>query len=349
MTGGSAWMIGVVSTLYPGETNPMVLAEGAARSRDLLARAASLDLTTVVEAESTRLQVRVTNHTGHKLPTGYPEGRRMWLHVVAYDEGGNPVFESGAYDAATGSRAHDAALRTYETHLGISPALAAALGQPAGPSFHFALNDTVYLDNRIPPLGFVNAAFAVFGGAPVDPEHAGSPRYADGQNWDVAEYALPRSARRVTVRLLYQSTSREYVEFLRDQNTHNSAGQALYDAWAANGRAAPEQMARDSAVFVPLGVDEVAAASRWSLQGNPFSGALRFELSLANESAVTWAVYDAQGRALAQAPTKRFEAGRHRFEWNGCDRAGRDAGPGVFWLRLGAGTAVETRRVVRIR
>ena len=31
------------------------------------------------------------------------------------------------------------------------------------------------------------------------------------------------------------------------------------------------------------------------------------------------------------------------------DRAGRDAGAGVYWLKLSAGALAETRRVVRLR
>ena len=41
------------------------------------------------------------NLAGHKLITGYPEGRRMWLHVVARDGDDATVFESGAYDVDT--------------------------------------------------------------------------------------------------------------------------------------------------------------------------------------------------------------------------------------------------------
>ena len=40
--------------------------------------------------------------------------------------------------------------------------------------------------------------------------------------------------------LYYQSTSKEYVEFLRDENTTNTAGQALYDLWTNNGKCPPE-------------------------------------------------------------------------------------------------------------
>jgi len=347
LTGGSSWMIGVVGSLYPMETYPAALADGAARSVELLGKAATLDVNVVPEGDSVRAEVTVTNRTGHKLPTGYPEGRRMWIQVTAYDEGGAPVFESGAYDAGTGVLTHDAWLQTYEIHLGISPPLAAALGATAGPSFHFALNDTVYLDNRIPPLGFTNAAFAAFGGAHVD-ESRPSPRYNDGQNWDVASYPLPANARRVTARLVYQSTSKDYVEFLRDQNHTDNAGQVMYDAWVAHGRAAPVEMARDSASFAPVAVGPGRPGTSWAVRGNPFHRELSFELTLDRTATVGWAVYDAQGRAVASFSPREHGAGLHRFAWNGRDRSGRDAGAGVYWLQLTLDGRAETRRVVRL-
>lgn len=347
LTGGSSWMIGVVGSLYPAETDAAVLAEGSARSQALLAKAATVDVAIVPEGDSVRAQVTVTNRAGHKLPTGYPEGRRMWIQLVAYDDQGDPVFESGGYDPGTGVLTHDAWLQTYETHLGISPPLAAALGSSAGPSFHFALNDTVYLDNRIPPLGFTNAGFATFGGAHVDDSRP-APRYADGQNWDMATYPLPPSARRLTARLVYQSTSRDYVEFLRDQNTTNGAGQAMYDAWVANGRAAPVEMARDSASFAPLAVDPPPARSAWTLRGNPIKGELCFEVSLDRTAHVGWGVFDVHGRAVVTAAALEYGAGVHPFTWDGRDRAGQKVGAGVFWLRLTRDGAMETRRIVRL-
>jgi hypothetical protein len=73
---------------------------------------------------------------------------------------------------------------------------------------------------------------------------------ADGQYWDDTLYSLPASVSSVTVRLYYQTLSKEYVEFLRDENDTNSAGQALYDAWVAHGRSQPVLMAEATALVI---------------------------------------------------------------------------------------------------
>ena len=44
------------------------------------------------------------------------------------------------------------------------------------------------------------------------------------------------------VTLYFQTASKEYVEFLRDTNYTNDAGQVMYDLWAANGKSAPVAM-----------------------------------------------------------------------------------------------------------
>jgi len=41
--------------------------------------------------------LKVINHTGHKLISGYPEGRRMWLNVKWYNANNSLLREDGAY------------------------------------------------------------------------------------------------------------------------------------------------------------------------------------------------------------------------------------------------------------
>ncbi|MDM7916052.1 MAG: hypothetical protein QUU85_12420, partial [Candidatus Eisenbacteria bacterium] len=205
-TGGNSWVPTILDEIYPNEVDPAAQAAASARAVSMLQLAALLDLTVTQTQQGLQADCLVTNRAGHKLPTGYPEGRRMWIQIRAYDGFGQLVYQSGAYDPATGVLIQDADAVVYEAKPGLSGSWAGALGLPAGPSFHFALNDSIYKDNRIPPRGFTNAGYATFGGEPVDPHHEGpGPRYADGQNFDVASYLLPASARKIVATLFYQT------------------------------------------------------------------------------------------------------------------------------------------------
>jgi hypothetical protein len=66
---------------------------GKVRAKNNLTAAASLSVTDNV--------LRVVNLTGHKLISGYPEGRRMWLNVKWYDSGDVLIAEDGAYGGMT--------------------------------------------------------------------------------------------------------------------------------------------------------------------------------------------------------------------------------------------------------
>ncbi len=229
MTGGSTWLPGLLSSLHPDKVDPAAIASGIERARYMLQNAAELE---AVQQGST-LRVKVTNNTGHKLPTGYPEGRRMWLNVEFYDAGNNKLSESGHYDSSTGHLTHDAEVKIYE----IEPATKGIPGFDDGTLFHFVLNNDVIKDNRIPPRGFTNASYDAFGGAPV------GHTYEDGQYWDYTYYTIPPGTASVEVELYYQSTSKEFIEFLQANNMTNNAGQIMYDLWNNNGKCPPEEMA----------------------------------------------------------------------------------------------------------
>ncbi len=211
-TGANTWLPDLLQDpawrlSAPGEAG--YLAGSQAITRSFLAKAASLAVQLDPPAAgSRRVRVTVTNQTGHKLPTGYPEGRRMWIHLQAFDAGGSLVYESGAYDAQTGLLAVDPPPKVYEAKLGLSSNLAALLNLPAGESFFFSLNNAWIKDNRIPPRGYTQAAFDKDGLRPV------GYTYADGAYFDQAEYTVPESAVRVMATLYYQVASKEYVDFL---------------------------------------------------------------------------------------------------------------------------------------
>jgi hypothetical protein len=240
--------------LFGSEVDAGILQEGIGRATAMLRKAATLTL----DLSGGNLTVRVTNESGHKLPTGYPEGRRLWLHVRAFDAARNVIFESGryvfstatleGYDAQPLDPDYDPHLRVWESHMGISPAVAAATGLPGGRTFHLALNNVRLKDNRIPPRGFANAAFEAFDGHPV------GATYADGAHWDDVVYPVGAGAVQAEVVLYYQTASREYVEFLRDENTTTATGNILFDLWDQHNKSVPVEMAH---AFLETDVNKV--------------------------------------------------------------------------------------------
>ncbi len=231
MTGGNTFIPLTLHGLYGSDVDTAALNAGINRARFMLRNAANI----YIEVSGQTVEVAVINETGHKLPSGYPEGRRIWLHLEAWDTNGNH-YASGQYDTTTAILHHDAAIKVYEVKPGISPGLAVALGVMDGPSFHFVLNDTIYKDNRIPPRGFNNANFEMIQAAPI------GYSYADDQYSDTTIYNLPFQPEAVRATLYYQTTSKEYVEFLRDENTTDLWGQTMYDLWEQNGKSTPELM-----------------------------------------------------------------------------------------------------------
>ncbi len=264
MTGGNSFIPLLVRDLYPTEVDTAALTAGIQRAIGMLQKAATMTLTVSAQGSEYLARVRVTNETAHKLPSGYPEGRRIWLNVRWYDTSGTLIDETGAYDPATATLTHDPALKVYEIKPGLSADLAPVVGLPAGPSFHFVLNNHIYQDNRIPPRGFTNANFEAIQSPPV------GYTYADGQYWDETDYLVPGTTGRVVATLFYQTLSKEYVEFLRDENRTNQSGQTLYDRWAANDKSAPVAMTSQTFDVRPI-VDNQAPTAPSNLTARPVS------------------------------------------------------------------------------
>lgn len=98
-TGGNYWMADVIK--YQNTNNQLRLGgdltavqidaidRGQQRAKDQLRQAAALEVN-----EDT---LRVINLTGHKLISGYPEGRRMWLNIKWYGADDTLLREDGTY------------------------------------------------------------------------------------------------------------------------------------------------------------------------------------------------------------------------------------------------------------
>jgi hypothetical protein len=225
--GANTWILDAVRGVWDdgdsGLEDQEAVDAAKARVRDMLRSASD---TQALQLDD-MLKVRVINFSGHKLPTGYPEGRRMWVNVRFYDETEQLLGESGHYDFGT-AELTEGDTKVYQAVHGIGADVAAATNLPAGASSHLVLNNELLLDNRIPPIGFTNAAYEAVLSNPI------GYVYDDGQYWDDTEFLIPDESARAVITLYYQPMTKEYVEFLRDANTGppGNAGDVLYDLWS---------------------------------------------------------------------------------------------------------------------
>lgn len=269
LTGGNAWVTTVLASAVSGSANydatndallnqgpaaltldlsqglgldPAALLVGADRAMQQLQMAASINNLSY-DPSTGALTFLVQNQTGHKLISGFPEGRRMFVKIKAY-AAGQLIHEINPYDYTAGTlkglgASYDgqglpapAALQAGESYVDelvyeMKPT-SALTGEDK--TFHFALATGRYKDNRIPPKGFRIAQAAERLSVPVahgveEPNLFTAQEYAGG--YDAVSLNIPAGAEQVEVSLYYQTTSREYIEFLRDEingysNTTNS-------------------------------------------------------------------------------------------------------------------------------
>ncbi len=286
--GGNTWIPPMIRDLYAaniGDTTAEALDRTVDLARYMLSeRSATVETAASLAAPGQLgITVKVTNLAGHKLPTGYAEGRRMWLHVVARDAGNNVVWENGYWNPATGELSEDAQTRVYETLQGIwNPTTQTCdiVDGQGRKQFHFVLNNCIAKDNRIPPLGFTGG-----GNLEIRPVGLVYPPAAPGSsalaNHDIVTYTAPlpggfSGALTVTATLRFQLASDDYIHFLKNQADERgfqgenlmcangpgrpftvgpqgqTRGAFLFDLWnnPAYGRSPPEDMASASASLV---------------------------------------------------------------------------------------------------
>ncbi len=234
------------------------------RNREFMQQEAA-DIAIVNTPDSTQkdqpltVNVKVTNKSGHKLPSGFAEGRQMWIHLAATDGSGATIFESG-YMLPDGSLARKEYRENGatvpdpgKTMIKVYEQLVLAEGYKdfkldgfsildedrdgtvshKEEEFHFVLMNYIEKDNRIPPKGYNKAAY-MKDGAFIVPHDPKDTDYPTGQNWDVTPYTFTIPANvtgtvRVTATLKYQTFNREYMEFLNEMDrepTESHGGRA---------------------------------------------------------------------------------------------------------------------------
>ena len=241
MTGGNYWMPEAIVYLNGqnklrlggGMTAGQVTAmlDGALRAKQQLELAASL---TVADNGSS---VRIVNHTGHKLISGYPEGRRMWLNILWYDGNGVLLREDGGY-GEIGVTVNGVAVRSlldldgtntriYEAHMGLTQEWAGqliALGWPSGLALNY---------DRVTGTVTCELGQLALGTCPGDPEAHESFHFVLN-NAVVKDNRIPPYGMSYDEALALRASDPEryMVEARRSMGEHVKAMLALKDAGA---------------------------------------------------------------------------------------------------------------------
>lgn len=82
---------------------------------------------------------------------------------------------------------------------------------------------------------------------------------------------------------------------------------------------------------------------------NPFAERTTMSFAIAKRSFVGLEVFDLQGRKVRALQAGVLEAGRYTRSWDGLDRSGAAAPPGVYLVRLSAPEVRLTQRVLLVR
>ena len=303
LTGGNHWVYPLVK--YQDQNGILRLGSGLTATQSAAMDAgvtrAEDSLRSAVALEVNGNTVTLTNLTGHKLISGYPEGRRMWLNIKWRDANGEymPQYEVGKYGDLPASftyTAPDGTPRTftprsivdlentevYEAHYAVTSDWAATIESLHGSdfplsfdrmtgdvdctaglflsdgctgpaeyheTFHFALNNYVAKDNRIPPYGMSYDIAKSRNALPVPDTQFGDP--GPGGTYDYHDEIIlspPAGAESADITLYYQGTSWEYVLFLWQANNGGNAflgqeGVNMLDAWVNTGMVEPFAMA----------------------------------------------------------------------------------------------------------
>lgn len=340
-TGGNTWISGILAscdqmntatydaynyailsgTKYPGakvdvagvQNFGAALKDGQTRALQQLQMAATLETVADTAGDIT---LRIVNNGGHKLISGFPEGRRLWLNVKFYDAANVLIDEVNPYSPlvvatdAQGNKQYvsGGVLTHTRDDLVYEASLTSALTGEEH-SFHFVLGTDRVKDNRIPPKGFdianAPARIAVPKWHGVDaPDYFTAAEYAGG--YDEVTVAKPAGAVRWETAVYYQTTSKEYIEFLRDEingtvqtlsspapsgeptayvaqtdpyfGTLKDWGRAIHDLWLHNGGSAPVLVASIgvaapcNAPAAPANLKATAGKRKVSLTWNAVSG-----------------------------------------------------------------------------
>jgi len=216
-SGGNSYMLRILedNLSWTGTDIPAAeLEEAAVFAEEHVTEGGTISiLSAKLDGSALAVEVQIDNHTGHKLPTGYP-GRRMWIHLRAEGQSGETLFESGAFDSrgalvSPGGLSLDDPkkvmphrdLISADTEVAVYEAIAI---DDAGAPTHLPFASRGFVkDNRILPQGWSETSTWIDW---IRPKGVGSDA-SFSPGYDRVSYQIPQGSavKRVSVELLYQT------------------------------------------------------------------------------------------------------------------------------------------------
>jgi len=94
--------------------------------------------------------------------------------------------------------------------------------------------------------------------------------------------------------------------------------------------------------------DDLGPGAGFDAGPNPFTREIAIECTVPDTRDARVAVFGADGRLLTALRLDPHGAGAYHGVWDGRDARGNSVAAGVYYLRLQAGTATRTGRIVRM-
>ena len=255
----------------------------------------------VIDEDTAYYQVKLTNLTGHKFPSGYPS-RRAYIEFVALSAEGDTLFKSGVMNSGYEVLGQDP---DYEPHYEVISdedevqIYQMVLGDVNGDVTTVLERAAELLkDNRLVPSGFSTSHFAydttMMAGLVLNDSNFNYDGGLEGSGSDLIEYRVPLNgyigAIEVTANLMYQSVPPKWNEelFAVDHPEINEFEEMYWES-------GPDPVLVDSQSYesVIVGVEEKQVSIQ--VYPNPtFTG----RVTIASSEVVSFSLFDALGKKV---------------------------------------------------
>src|SRR5207302_260796 len=137
---------------------------------------------------------------------------------------------------------------------------------------------------------------------------------------------VPATATEIVANLYYQTISKEYIEFLKNENIDNvydwnNWGKRLYASWESHGKSQPVLMNSNRAAVQPASADVgggefPVATVLMQNYPNPFNPTTDFGFRIADFGLVSLRVFDVLGREVATIVNENKQPGTYTISWD---------------------------------